>query len=104
MVLFAVLADAMSGLYVYACSVTSVVSNSLQPHGSWSTSLLCPWDFPGKNTGVGFQYCLQYCLLQAIFLTQRSNPYLLHTGRFFTAEQLGKLGFVHLTFLIALDL
>ena len=27
----------------------SVVSNSLQPHGM----LLCPWDFPGKNTGVG---------------------------------------------------
>ena len=99
MVLFAVLADAMSGLYVYACSVTSVISNCLQPHGLWSTSLLCPWDFPGKNTGVGF-----HALLQAIFLTQRSNPYLLHTGRFFTAERLGKLGFVHLTFLIALDL
>ena len=38
--------------------------------------LLCPWDFPGKNTGVG---C--YFLLQGIFLTQGSNPhplYLLH--------------------------
>ena len=68
MVLFAVLADAMSGLYVYACSVTSVISNCLQPHGLWSTSLLCPWDFPGKNTGVGF-----HALLQAIFLTQRST-------------------------------
>ena len=35
--------------------------------------LLCPWDSPGKNTGVG---C--YALLQGIFLTQGSNPHLLH--------------------------
>ena len=32
----------------------SVVSNSLQPHG-----LSCPWDFPGKNTGVGCHFLLQ---------------------------------------------
>ena len=37
------------------------------------TRLLCPWDFPGKNTGVG---C--HCLLQRIFPTQGSNPGLLH--------------------------
>ena len=30
--------------------------------------LLCPWDFPVKNTGVG---C--HCLLQGIFLTQGLN-------------------------------
>ena len=35
--------------------------------------LLCPWDFPGKNTGVGCHF-----LLQRIFLTQGSNPCLLH--------------------------
>ena len=35
--------------------------------------LLCPWDFPGKNTRVG---CL--LLLQGIFPTYGSNPYLLH--------------------------
>ena len=29
-------------------AVTSVVSNSLRPHGP--TRLLCPWDLPGKNT------------------------------------------------------
>ena len=34
--------------------------------------LLCPWDFPGKNTGVG---C--YFLLQGIFQTQGSNLCLL---------------------------
>ena len=35
--------------------------------------LLCPWDSPGKNTGVG-----GHSLLQGIFLTQGSNPGLLH--------------------------
>ena len=28
--------------------VTSVVSDSLQPHGLWPARLLCPWDSPGK--------------------------------------------------------
>ena len=35
--------------------------------------LLCPWDAPGKNTGVG---C--HSLLQAIFRTQGLNSRLLH--------------------------
>ena len=35
--------------------------------------LLCPWNSPGKNTGVG-----SYSLLQGSFLTQGSNPGLLH--------------------------
>ena len=26
--------------------------DSLQPHGLQPTRLLCPWDFPGKSTGV----------------------------------------------------
>ena len=30
----------------------SAVSNPLRPHRLWPTRLLCPWDFPGKNTGV----------------------------------------------------
>ena len=51
----------------------SVVSNSLWPHGLKYARLLCPWDFPGKNTGVGCHF-----LLQGIFPTQGSNPGLLH--------------------------
>ena len=51
-----------------ARSVISVVSNSLQPLGLQSTRLLCPWDFPGKNPGVGCHF-----LLWRIFLTQGSN-------------------------------
>ena len=30
----------------------SLVLNSLWPHGLQPTRLFCPWDFPGKNTGV----------------------------------------------------
>jgi len=37
----------------------SVVSYSSRPHGLQPTRLLCPWDFPGKSTGVG---C--HCLLR----------------------------------------
>ena len=35
------------------------MSDSSRPHGLQPTRLLCPWDFPGKRTGVG---C--HCLLQ----------------------------------------
>ena len=40
----------------------SVVSSSLRPHGLWLGRLLCSWNSPGKNTGVG---C--HALLQGIF-------------------------------------
>ena len=56
------------------CVSCSVVFNSLQPHGLYLTRLLCPWNSPGKNTGVG---C--HSLLHGIFLTQESNPGLLHS-------------------------
>ena len=48
--------------------------DSMQPHGLWPSRLLCPWDSPGKNTGVGF-----HALLQGIFPTQGSNPSLPHS-------------------------
>ena len=35
-----------------------VMSDSLQPHGLYPTSLLCPWDSLGKNTGVGCHFLL----------------------------------------------
>ena len=49
----------LSGTTRHVCSVTSVVSNSLIPHGLEPVSLLCPWHSPGKNTGVGFHVFLQ---------------------------------------------
>ena len=63
----------------------SVASSSLRPHGLQPTRLLCPWDFPGKNTGIG---C--YFLFQGIFLTQGSNFRSCIASRLFTAEPLGK--------------
>ena len=42
------------------CQVASVLSNSQQPHGLKPTRLLCPWDFPGKSTGVGCHCLLQF--------------------------------------------
>ena len=51
----------------------SVVSDSLWPHGLQPTGVLCPWNFPGKDTGVGCHF-----LLQEIFPTQGSNLGLLH--------------------------
>ena len=49
------------------------MSDSLQPHGLQPARLLCPWNFPGKNTGV---HC--HSLLQGIFLAQGLNLSLLH--------------------------
>ena len=36
----------------------SVVSDSLWPHGLSPARLLYPWNFPGKNTGVGCHFLL----------------------------------------------
>ena len=46
------------------------------PHGLQPTSLLCPWNSPGKNTGVG---C--HSLLQGIFPIQGSNLGLLQCSQ-----------------------
>ena len=49
------------------------MSESLQVCGLQPTRLLCPWDFPGQDTGLGCHF-----LLQRIFPTQGSNLCLLH--------------------------
>ena len=51
----------------------SVMSAFLRPHKREPIRLLCLWNFPGKNTGVGCHF-----LLQGIFPTQGLNPRLLH--------------------------
>ena len=48
------------------------MSDPLGPCGLWLARLLCPWDSPDKNTGVG---C--FALLRGIFPTQGSNRRLL---------------------------
>ena len=88
----------------------SVVSNSLWSCGLQPARLLCPWNFPGRNTGVGCHFLLQnrsvmsnslqphglyspwysagqntgvgsLSLLQGIFPTQGSNPGPPHCGQ-----------------------
>ena len=54
------------------------MSLSSRVHGLQPTRLLCPWDSPGKNTGVG-----RHAFLQGIFLPiQGSNLGLLHCRQF----------------------
>ena len=45
----------------------------MQPYGLSPARFLCPWDAPGKNTGVS---C--HPLFQGTFRAQGSNPRLLH--------------------------
>ena len=51
----------------------SIIPGSLWSHGLQPMRLFCPWDFPGKDAGMGCHF-----LLQRIFPTQGSNPGLLH--------------------------
>ena len=52
--------------------IHSVVSDSFQPHGLYPARPLCPWDSPGKNTGVECHF-----LFQGIFLTQGASLHFL---------------------------
>ena len=58
------------------------MSSSLPPSGLQPTRLLCPWDSPGKNNGVGYHF-----LLHGIFPTQGSNPHLLYLSCWFSSVQ-----------------
>ena len=76
------------------CAVLSrsVVSDSLRPHGLLPARLLCPWDSPGKNTGVG---C--HALLQKVFPTEGSNPGLAHCRQilYLLSQQGSNILFIH---------
>ena len=63
-----------SAIFVLCCClVAKSCLTILQPYGLHPARRLCPWDFPGKNTGVGCHF-----LLWGIFPTQGLNPCLLH--------------------------
>ena len=55
------------------CLVAKLYPTLLQPHALQPARLLCPWDFPGKNTGVGCHF-----LLQGLLPIQGSKLHLLH--------------------------
>ena len=54
-------------IYVYEVKVPQSCLTLCNPR------FLCPWNFPGQNTGVG-----SCSLLQGLFLTQGWNPGVLH--------------------------
>ena len=56
----------MRAFFIYVLYFTDLTVNNFD-------KLLCPWDSPGMNTGVG---C--HALLQGIFPTQELNTHLLH--------------------------
>ena len=54
----------------FCCCLAPKLCRALwQPPAPQPARVLCPWDFPGKNTGVSCHACLQ-----GIFPTQGSNP------------------------------
>ena len=51
-------------MYPFSCClVAKSCLTFLSPHGLEPASLLCPQDFPGKNTGVGSHFLLQGTIL-----------------------------------------
>ena len=71
--IFCLVMKAISWFQTVCLLSRSVMFDSLQIHGLQPTILLCLWNFPGKNTGVGCHF-----LFQGIFQTQGSNLYFLH--------------------------
>ena len=61
--------DAFSSVFFVAVLVTKSCLTLLQPHGLQSARLLCPWDFSGKNTGMGCHFLLQGIF--SIFLNEK---------------------------------
>ena len=54
----------------------SVVSDSVRPHRWQPTRLPRPWDSPGKNTGVGCHFLLQYMKVKSESEVAQSCPIL----------------------------
>ena len=50
------------------------MSDSVRPHGRQPTWLHCPWESPGKNTGVGCHFLLQCMKVKSESETAQSCP------------------------------
>ena len=48
-----------TGINRYMSVTSSMELDSLRSHGPTSAKLLCPWNSPGKNTGLGGHFPLQ---------------------------------------------
>ena len=73
----------------HAC-LCPVVSDSLRPSGLEPTALLCPWDFPGENTGVvAISFSIR-CSMDFRLITVINIPHqalLIESGETITSEQ-----------------
>ena len=65
--------ESKKNIYMKVKVLAAQVCSSLPPHGQESARLLCPWNFPGKNPGVGCR-----SLLQGVFSAQGLDPCLPH--------------------------
>ena len=81
----------------WLCAKLLQSCSTLWPYGLQPTRLPCPWDSPGKNTGVGCHF-----LLPRSSPTQGSNPSLLTfsalAGGFFTISAISFIGNCHILF------
>ena len=50
------------------------MSDSMRPHRRQRTRLPCPWDSPGKNTGVGCHFLLQCMKVKSEREVTQSSP------------------------------
>ena len=87
------LSGVISDAWIYAylclfssCLVVQLGPSLLQPHELQPVRLLCPWDFLGKNAGVGCHFLLQGALPDPGI--EPMSPTL--ASRFFTTEPPGK--------------
>ena len=85
--------------YIHIVCMRAQSCLTLQPFGLQHTRLLCPWDSPGKNTG-GLPFPSPK---GGIFLTQRSNPCLLHLLHWqadsLPLSHLGSSKYIHLAYI-----
>ena len=89
--LFSLLNVCFSKILTWMWNVVALVAKLClflsPPHGLYPTRLPCPWDFPGKNIGLGCHF-----LLQGIFLTQGLKLHLLYWQADFFFLPLNHLG------------
>ena len=91
-----VLVKNLPDTYVYIHLCTCVCVQSLRHiqlfaiYGLQPARLLCPWDSPGKNTGVGCHF-----LFQGVFPTPGIEPES-PAGRFLTIAPFGKPKYIHI--------
>ena len=87
---------------MHACLVISVVTDSMQCYGLQRARLLCPWDSPGKDTGVQngketitymvmhvnkYYHHLRLGMLGRVLFTLRSFREEHYRGKFQTPEE-----------------